>query len=102
MKLFKCLSVITVALVLLAPTTAFAKTRVSFSLNLIDFFPRAPRMIVVPQAPPVYYCVPTYPVSPPPQTIVNEYHYYHQMPVEAYRLEIMQRPLHGRGHLRHR
>lgn len=80
MKVYKLFSIAAIAALLLAPTTAMAKTNFSFSLNLFDCLApmMVPRPIMV--APPVYYYVPVPPPMPRHRTIVKEYHYYHQVP----------------------
>jgi len=85
MKACKIFSIAAVAALLLAPATAFAKTNLSFSLNLFDCL--APMMvpapvIVAPPPPRVVYYVPCRPCYKP-RVVVKEYHYYHQAPVES-------------------
>ncbi len=82
MRGFKIFAIIAAAVMLLAPTTAMARSHVSFSFNVFDCFPlyAPPPVCVVAPPPPVYVpCHP--PVYYNQNTVVKEYHhYYHQTP----------------------
>jgi hypothetical protein len=108
MKLCKIISIAAVAVLLLAPATAMARTHVNFSLNLFDCLapmlaprpifvaPMPPPVYVAPVPPPVYYVPSPHPVfryhPHHPRKIVKEYHHYHHHQVSQEEAEEINPP----------